>query len=103
MCDLIEERRPLGILAALNDATATAHANPTAADNSFIQRSAVLASKPHFESHGVQSLVKHFVGDVMYNVARMTDMITDALLKSLLDLIGSLTISFCRSCLLWPD
>src|SRR6266436_8735071 len=52
VCDLIEERRPPGIFAALNDATATAHADPTAADNSFIQRSAALTSNPHFEARG---------------------------------------------------
>ena len=38
VCDLIEERRPPGVFAALNDACATAHADPTAADQTFVQR-----------------------------------------------------------------
>src|ERR1700727_340316 len=46
VCDLIEERRPPGIFAALNDACATAHADPSAADNSFIQRTSALANNP---------------------------------------------------------
>ncbi|KAJ3797917.1 P-loop containing nucleoside triphosphate hydrolase protein [Lentinula aff. detonsa] len=101
VCDLIEERRPPGIFAALNDACATAHADPTAADNSFIQRSAGLASNPHFESRGAQFLVKHYAGDVMYNVSGMTDKNKDSLLKDLLDLIASSGNQFLQT--LFPD
>ncbi|KAG8698768.1 class II myosin, partial [Ceratobasidium sp. 394] len=101
VCDLIEERRPPGIFAALNDATATAHADPTAADNSFIQRAAALASNPHFESRGAQFLVKHYAGDVMYTVAGMTDKNKDALVKDLTDLIASSGNQFLQT--LFPD
>ncbi|TFK84196.1 hypothetical protein K466DRAFT_233629 [Polyporus arcularius HHB13444] len=101
VCDLIEERRPPGIFAALNDACATAHADPTAADNSFIQRTASLASNPHFEARGAQFLVKHYAGDVMYNVAGMTDKNKDLLVKDLLDLIGTSGNQFLQG--LFPD
>ncbi|KAJ3929553.1 MAG: myosin-1 [Lentinula lateritia] len=101
VCDLIEERRPPGIFAALNDACATAHADPTAADNSFMQRSAGLASNPHFESRGAQFLVKHYAGDVMYNVSGMTDKNKDSLLKDLLDLIASSGNQFLQT--IFPD
>ncbi|KDN41276.1 hypothetical protein RSAG8_07545, partial [Rhizoctonia solani AG-8 WAC10335] len=101
VCDLIEERRPPGIFAALNDATATAHADPAAADNSFIQRSAALASNAHFESRGSQFLVKHYAGDVMYTVAGMTDKNKDALVKDLTDLIIGSGNAFLQS--LFPD
>ncbi|KAF9502319.1 hypothetical protein BDN71DRAFT_1437882 [Pleurotus eryngii] len=101
VCDLIEERRPPGIFAALNDACATAHADPSAADNSFIQRTAALATNAHFEARGSQFLVKHYAGDVMYNVAGMTDKNKDSLLKDLLDLVASSSNQFLQT--LFPD
>lgn len=101
VCDLIEEKRPPGIFAALNDACATAHADPTAADNSFMQRTSMLASNPHFESRGAQFLVKHYAGDVMYNVAGMTDKNKDSLVKDLLDLVAGSGNQFLQT--LFPD
>ena len=89
VCDLIEEKRPPGIFSALNDACATAHADPTAADNSFIQRTGMLSSNPHFDSRGTKFLIKHYAGDVMYNVQGMTDKNKDSLLKDILDLVDS--------------
>ncbi|KAF7302719.1 Microfilament motor [Mycena chlorophos] len=101
VCDLIEEKRPPGIFAALNDACATAHADPAAADNSFVQRASGLASNPHFESRGAQFLVRHYAGDVMYNVSGMTDKNKDTLNKDLLDLIASSANQFLQT--LFPD
>ncbi|KAJ6503228.1 P-loop containing nucleoside triphosphate hydrolase protein [Mycena vitilis] len=101
VCDLIEERRPPGIFAALNDACATAHADPTAADSSFMQRASGLASNPHFESRGSQFLVRHYAGDVMYNVSGMTDKNKDSLNKDLLDLIAGSANQFLQT--LFPD
>ena len=101
VCDLIEEKRPPGIFAALNDACATAHADPTAADNSFIQRLSALSSNLHFESRGAQFLVKHYAGDVMYNVQGMTDKNKDTLVKDLLDLMANSRNPFLQK--LFPD
>ncbi|KAI0828874.1 myosin class I heavy chain [Trametes gibbosa] len=101
VCDLIEEKRPPGIFAALNDACATAHADPTAADNSFVQRMSMLSSNPHFDARGAQFLVKHYAGDVMYNVSGMTDKNKDVLVKDLLDLIGASGNAFLQG--LFPD
>ncbi|BGP38773.1 class II myosin [Rhodotorula kratochvilovae] len=100
VCDLIEEKRPPGLFAALNDACATAHADPAAADNSFSQRMGGI-NNPQFEPRGSKFLVKHYAGDVMYTVAGMTDKNKDVLLKDLLDLVGSSGNQFLQT--LFPD
>ncbi|KAG4302223.1 hypothetical protein PCK1_001495 [Pneumocystis canis] len=87
VCDLIERKYPLGIFAALNDAVATAHADSLAADSSFVQKLSFLASNPHFEQRQNQFIIKHYAGDVIYNIYGMTEKNKDNMLKDLLNLI----------------
>ncbi|KAI9316719.1 P-loop containing nucleoside triphosphate hydrolase protein [Dichotomocladium elegans] len=94
VCDLIEEKRPPGVFAALNDACATAHADPGAADNSFVQRLGFLANNAHFESRGSKFLIRHYAGEVLYNVEGMTDKNRDSLLKDLLELVSGSSNQF---------
>ncbi|KAF9420297.1 class II myosin [Podila epigama] len=101
VCDLIEERRPPGIFAAMNDACATAHADSNAADNSLVQRLSSLSSNPHFESRGASFLVKHYAGDVMYQIAGMTDKNKDLLSKDILTMIASSNNAFLST--LFPE
>jgi len=88
VCELIEEKKPPGVFAALNDACATAHADPTAADQTFVQRLNVLASNPNFQPRQGQFVIKHYAGDVSYAVDGMTDKNKDQLLKDILNLMG---------------
>lgn len=99
--DCIEARRPPGIFAALNDACATAHADPAAADNAFSQRLSALSSNPHFEPRGSKFLVRHYAGDVMYDVRGMTDKNKDSLLKDILNLVETSQNQFLHT--LFPD
>ncbi|KAF9363359.1 class II myosin [Mortierella sp. NVP85] len=101
VCDLIEEKRPPGIFAAMNDACATAHADSNAADNSLVQRLSGLSSNPHFESRGANFLVKHYAGDVMYQVSGMTDKNKDLLSKDILTMIASTSNQFLAT--LFPE
>jgi myosin I len=94
VCELIEEKRPPGVFAALNDACATAHADPTAADQTFVQRLNALSSNPNFQPRQGQFIIKHYAGDVAYAVDGMTDKNKDQLLKDLLNLVGQSTNSF---------
>ncbi|PWN91742.1 putative myosin I [Acaromyces ingoldii] len=99
--DCIEAKRPPGIFAALNDACATAHADPSAADNAFSQRLGALSANPHFEPRGTKFLVRHYAGDVLYNVKGMTDKNKDSLLKDILNLVDSSQNQFLHT--LFPD
>ncbi|KAL9053984.1 MAG: hypothetical protein Q9206_003719 [Seirophora lacunosa] len=96
VCELIEEKRPPGVFAALNDACATAHADPSAADQTFAQRLNAL-SNPHFQPRQGQFVVKHYAGDVNYAIEGMTDKNKDQLLKDLLNLVGGSSNSFVRT------
>ncbi len=101
VCDLIEEKRPPGVFAALNDACATAHADSGAADQTFVQRLNFLSSNPHFQARQGQFIVKHYAGDVSYAVEGMTDKNKDQLLKDLLNLVGASSNTFLRG--LFPN
>ena len=94
VCSLIEDKRPPGVFAALNDACATAHADSGAADQTFVGRLNFLSNNPNFENRQGQFIIKHYAGDVSYQVAGMTDKNKDQLLKDLLNLIGESSNSF---------
>ena len=80
-------------MATLNDACATAHADPAAADGTFAQRLSTL-SNPHFQPRQGQFLVNHYAGDVAYAIDGMTDKNKDQLLKDLLNLIAQSSNKF---------
>ena len=94
VCELIEEKRPPGVFAALNDACATAHADPSAADQTFVQRLNALSSNPNFQPRQGQFVIKHYAGDVSYAIEGMTDKNKDQLLKDLLNLLGQSSNTF---------
>jgi myosin-1 len=101
VCELIEEKRPPGVFAALNDACATAHADPGAADQTFVQRLNTLSSNPHFQPRQGQFIIKHYAGDVSYAVEGMTDKNKDQLLKDILNLVGGSANQFVHA--LFPN
>ncbi|KAI5273235.1 hypothetical protein E4T47_03466 [Aureobasidium subglaciale] len=101
VCELIEEKRPPGVFAALNDACATAHADPAAADGTFVQRLNALSSNPNFQPRQGQFVIKHYAGDVAYAVEGMTDKNKDQLLKDILNLCGQSSNNFVHT--LFPN
>ncbi|KAG8203154.1 MYO5, partial [Candida africana] len=105
VCDLIEATRPQpGLFAALNDSIKTAHADSEAADQVFAQRlSMVGASNRHFEDRRGKFIIKHYAGDVTYDVAGMTDKNKDAMLRDLLELVSTSQNSFINQVLFPPD
>lgn len=101
VCELIEGKKPPGIFATLNDACATAHADVYAADQSFSQRLGLVASNPNFEQRQNKFLIKHYAGDVYYDINGMTEKNKDQLLKDLLLLVSNSGNQFLTS--LFPD
>lgn len=101
VCELIEEKRPAGVFATLNDACATAHADPAAADQTFVQRLNALSSNPNFSPRQGQFVIKHYAGDVAYAVEGMTDKNKDQLLKDILNLMGQSSNKFVHT--LFPN
>ncbi|KAH3678397.1 hypothetical protein WICMUC_001414 [Wickerhamomyces mucosus] len=101
VCDLIEAKRPPGIFAALNDACATAHADSNAADQSFAQRLNLVSSSKYFELRQSKFLVKHYAGDVTYDINSVTDKNKDQMLKDLLNLFSTSQNQFLK--ILFPD
>jgi len=97
VCDLIEEKRPPGVFAALNDACATAHADPSAADGSFVQGLNRLGDHKHFENRSGQFVIKHYAGDVHYSVPGMTEKNKDQLLKDILELVAASSNAFIKT------
>ncbi|KAJ1672098.1 class II myosin, partial [Coemansia sp. RSA 25] len=89
VCDLIEAKRPPGVFAAMNDACATAHADPKAADQSLSQRLSACSHSKHFELLNSTFTVKHYAGDVNYSLSGMTDKNKDQLLRDHLELCKS--------------
>ncbi len=61
----------------------------------------MLGSNPNFESRGSKFLIRHYAGDVMYNIPGMTDKNKDTLTKDVLDLVDSSKDKFLHT--LFPD
>lgn len=101
VCDLIEGRRPPGIFAAMNDSIATAHADSDAADQAFSQRLNLFSSNPHFELRQNKFVIKHYAGDVTYDVNGITDKNKDQLQKDLVELMGTTQNDFVK--IIFPD
>ncbi|SCV00461.1 LAMI_0G05204g1_1 [Lachancea mirantina] len=97
VCELIEAKRPPGIIAALNDSVATAHADSNAADQAFAQRLNLFSTNPHFDLRSNKFVIKHYAGDVMYDIDGMTDKNKDQLQKDLVELIGTTSNGFLNS------
>lgn len=105
VCDLIEATRPQpGIFAALNDSIRTAHADSDAADQVFAQRLNMFGStNKHFEDRRGKFVIKHYAGDVTYEVLGMTDKNKDALLRDLLEMLSTSRNAFINQILFPPE
>lgn len=85
VCDLLEATKPPGIFGVLDDACATAHAEAEGADKAVGQRLGGCSGNPHFKLFSNSFCIKHYAGDVTYDVEGIAEKNRDQLLKDILD------------------
>jgi myosin I len=86
VCELIENRNPVGIFAVLNDVAKSVHAMAEGADQALEQRLPSVQS-PNFAMRHGHFVVKHFAGDVNYEVTGLVEKNKDILSDDLLQLV----------------
>lgn len=102
VCDLIESKRPPGIMCVLDDVCATLHAQGDGADFKFLEKlSPAVGAHEHFNSSNSSFIIVHYAGRVNYDVDGFCERNRDVLFKDLIVLMQSSTNAFIRS--LFPD
>lgn len=101
VCELIEGKKPAGIMAVLDDVCATMHAQTDGADTKFVQKCDALSSNPHFNGLSGAFIIKHYAGNVTYDCNGFCDANRDTLYKDLIQLMQSTSNSFIRN--LFPE
>eukprot|EP01147_Barroeca_monosierra_P002529 gene2529-5449_t len=102
VCDLVEEKRPPGIMCVLDDVCATLHAQTDGADQKLLEKLiTAVGSHNHFNSFTGGFKILHYAGDVNYNVFGFCERNRDFILPDLLQLIQTSTDAFIVS--LFPD
>lgn len=100
--DLIEAKKPPGIMAILDDACFTLHAVSEGVDNHFLQKlGGAVSGHPHFASNSSSFTVKHYAGNVTYTVQGFTEANKDTLFKDLVQLMQTTQSAFIRK--LFPE
>jgi myosin-1 len=91
VCDLIESKNnPPGLFSLCDDIVLTMHATGDGADQQLLQKlQKSYASHPHFNSNSVGFIVKHYAGDVSYDINGFCEKNRDVLFQDLIDLMKS--------------
>eukprot|EP01100_Stratorugosa_tubuloviscum_P012323 TRINITY_DN580_c0_g2_i1.p1 TRINITY_DN580_c0_g2~~TRINITY_DN580_c0_g2_i1.p1 ORF type:complete len:1264 (+),score=732.79 TRINITY_DN580_c0_g2_i1:136-3927(+) len=99
--DLIEAKSPPGIFCVLDDVARSVHSQAEGADKALCQRITSCSTNPHFDMRGQSFCVKHYAGDVTYEVQGMIEKNKDSVLKDLLEAISISQNKFLLT--LFPD
>lgn len=85
VCDLIETKRPPGIMSLLDDTCAQNHGQREGVDRQLLTTlSKSFAGHPHFGPGSDSFVIKHYAGDVTYNVDGFCDRNRDVLYPDLI-------------------
>jgi len=101
VCELIEEKKPSGIMAILDDVCATMHAQSDGADTKFVEKCVALSSHAHYSGLSNAFIIKHYAGSVTYDADGFCEANRDTLYKDLIQLMQGTTNAFIRT--LFPE
>jgi myosin-1 len=101
VCDLFEGKNPPGLMAILDDVCRSVHGVAEGADQALSQRLTGCSGNKHFDMRGKAFLVRHYAGDVTYEVTGMVEKNKDVFLKDHLELVKSTDNQFLSS--LFPE
>jgi myosin-1 len=100
--ELIESKKPPGIMAVLDDICATIHAQTDGADVKFVQKlQGTIIQNKYFEGLNTQFRVHHYAGTVTYDCDGFTEANKDTLFKDLIQLMKSTNKPFIKN--LFPE
>jgi len=102
VCDLIESKKPPGIMCVLDDICATLHAQGEGADAKLLQKlEGSTGSHEHYNGFSQGFIIHHYAGKVTYDAAGFCERNRDVLFNDLIDLMKSSENSFIQA--LFPD
>ncbi|ORY53153.1 hypothetical protein BCR33DRAFT_711504 [Rhizoclosmatium globosum] len=100
--DLIESKKPPGVMAVLDDVCSTMHAQVEGADMKFVQKLDMACNQnKHFKGMQTHFVISHYAGSVTYDCDGFTEANKDTLFKDLIQLMQSTTNPFIRA--LFPE
>lgn len=100
--ELIEEKRPAGVMAILDDVCIQLHAQSDGADTRFVEKlQGAVGSHPHFSGGNNRFVIKHYAGSVSYDADGFCDANKDTLFRDLILLAQSTSIPFIKA--LFPE
>ncbi|KAJ3254742.1 Unconventional myosin-Ie, partial [Chytriomyces hyalinus] len=100
--DLIESKRPPGVMAVLDDICSTMHAQVEGADQKFVQKLDMACNQnKHFKGMQTHFVISHYAGSVTYDCDGFTEANKDTLFNDLIYLMQSSTNDFIRD--LFPE
>lgn len=102
VCDVIESKKPPGIMCVLDDVCATMHAVSEGADATLLEKlNNAVGTHQHFQGVSGGFIIHHYAGKVTYDVNGFCERNRDVLFKDLIELMQTSENPFMRS--LFPE
>ncbi|XP_068688023.1 unconventional myosin-Ie-like isoform X1 [Montipora foliosa] len=102
VCDVIESKKPPGVMCVLDDVCATMHAVSEGADATLLEKlNNAVGTHQHFQGVSGGFIIHHYAGKVTYDVVGFCERNRDVLFKDLIEIMQTSENSFIRN--LFPE